>query len=225
MKPVIGVYLGWIPPHSDNWEPLYRTMRVPGGYHSDRTRLYAPTIERYPGLEMVLAHDFDSLELPYLLDKRTPRVRSDYEYDAKLLNLEYPIADLFEYIGRSGGLFSGDDFTICPIVEPNEDGSYSYESMLLEFDPEVRDNLTEASQLKAIFSDGKQPIVTAEDLVLGQFLPHFAYLADSISSVNSIRIAEDHFFLGRQILISFDTPVNLYANSCFNLATEAMLSV
>jgi hypothetical protein len=225
MKPVIGVYLGWIPPHSDNWEPLYRTMRVPGGYHSDRTRLYAPTIERYPGLEMPLKYRSDPLDLPFALRKRTPRIRSDYEYAAKLLNLEYPIPDLFEFLGRSEGRFSGDAFTICPIVEPNEDGSYSYESLLSEFNPQVRDNLTEKSQLKAIFRTGESPIVTADDLVLGKFPAHFAYLADSTSSVNSIKIAENHYYLGRQILISFDTSVNLYANSCFNLATEALLSV
>jgi hypothetical protein len=72
MKPVICVYVGWIPPEGKQWEPMYRTMRCSGGYQSDRTELYAPTVERYPGLEMTLSFFAKLLELPYVLERRTP---------------------------------------------------------------------------------------------------------------------------------------------------------
>lgn len=225
MKPIIGVYLGWIPPHSDTWEPLYRTIRVPGGYQSDRTVIYAPTIARYPGLRRPLNFYPDPLDLPFSLSKRLPKVRPDYERDAKTLNLQYPNLDLFEYIGRTGGLFSGDPFTVFPIVEPNADGSYSYDSLLWKWEPEVRDSLSDRSLLEVVIRDGRPLIVTEGGSVLGELLPNFARLGDTISPVKFVRIGEKHYFGGGEILISFDSSINVYATPDFALAASEVALV
>jgi hypothetical protein len=224
MKTVIGVYLGWIPPHGKEWEPLYRTIRCEGGYQSDRTQIYTEAVARYPGLKEPLDFHPNPLKLPFALDTRIPLNRPDYKYSAKLLDLPYPNLDIFEYIGRSGGLMSGDPFSICPIVAPNPDGKYTYESLLWKFDPQVRDLLDETTNLKAISSSNESTILTADDRVLGELLPHFTHLGDAISNIKVVRIAEQHYFLGRQVLISLDTPVNLSAKFRLEGATAEVLA-
>jgi hypothetical protein len=219
MKPIIGVYLGWVPPNGTEWEPMYRTMRCQGGYKSDPTPLRQPTLDRYPGYEEILGFYPDPLELPWALERRTPLVRLDYEMDAKLLGLSYPHLDLFEYIGRTGGLFSGDVFSVCPVIEPNDDDSFSYEATLLKWDREVRDSLSENTQLQAISSEGKSLIVTSDDRILGELGPEYALLGDTIFNVKLIRIGERYELGGGEVFISFDTPLNLYATPNFVVAT------
>ena len=225
MKPVMGVYLGWIPPEGKQWEPMYRTIRCPGGYQSERTQLCAPTIERYPGLEDTLSFYPNPLELPFALERRIPLVREDYEWYARFLNLAYPNMDVFEFAGRTGGFMVADEFSTCPIVEPNADGSYTYESKLRNVDREVRDSLNEATQLKAIARKDEPTIVTADDRPLGELLPHFSYLENEISNPSIVRISEPHYFMGCLTLISFDTPVNLYATRNFALANREAIGV
>jgi hypothetical protein len=225
MKPVMGVYLGWIPPKSKKWEPMYRTMRAAGGYQSERTQLYAQTIERYPGLELSLKFHPNPLKLPFALERRIPLVREDYEWYSRLLNLHYPSMDLFEFVGRTGGLFSGDPFSICPIVEPNEDGIYTYESLLWEVNKEVRDSLSETTQLEAIARYNEPTLVTADGRLLGELSPHFSCLENEIKNLKIVRISEAHYFIGCLTLISFDTPVNAYATSEFALASKEAIGV
>jgi hypothetical protein len=225
MKPVIGVYVGWIPPEGKQWEPMYRTVRCPGGYQSDRTELCAPTIERYPGLKSTLSFYPNPLELPYALERRTPLNREDYEWDARFFNLPYPNADIFEFTGRSGGLMVADSFSVCPIVEPNEDGSYTYEVQLREVDKEVRDNFNETMQLKVIAHQNEPTIITADNRHLGELPPPFSYLGEEINNLKVVRISEAHYFMGRSVLVSFDTPVNLYATSNFVMASREAVGV
>ena len=222
MQAITGVYLGWVPPNESEWEPLFRTVRIPGGYQSDPTRWYAPRLAQYPGLDLALSFNRNPLDLPYILSRRTPLVRPDYERDARLLGLNYPITDLLEYIGQTGGLFSGDPFTTCPIVEPNDDGNYSYESLLWKFEPEVRDSLAAGSELKAVISDGKQLIITPDERVLGELFSHFKIIQDAIFNVKLIKIGEQGYSGGGDILISFDTPVDIYQTTNFNLACEVV---
>jgi hypothetical protein len=225
MKPVIGVYVGWIPPEGKQWEPMYRTISCPGGYQSDRTELCAPTIERYPGLEFSLKFHPNPLELPFALERRTPLNREDYEWDARFFNLPYPNTDIFEFSGRSGGLMVGDSFSICPIVEPNEDSSYTYEIELWKSDREVCDSLDENTKLKVITHQNEQTIVIADDLHLSELPPYFSYLGEEIDNLKVVRISDAHYFMGRSVLISFDTPVNLYANSNFAIVSRQAVGV
>ena len=220
MQTITGVYLGWIPPNESVWEPLYRTMRTTSGYQNTPTKWYAPRLAQYPGLEMALDFIGSPLDPPYMLSRRMPLVRPDYERDAQLLGLSYPIPDLFEYIGRTGGLFSGDPFTICPIVEPNDDGTYTYETLLWKFEPAVRDHLTSSSELKTIISDGKSLIVTPDNQILGELFPYFKVLKDAMFNVKLVKIGGKHYFGGGSVLISFDTLVNIYRTDNFNLAPE-----
>jgi hypothetical protein len=217
MKPIIGVYLGWIPPHSNSWEPLYRTIRCERGYKSERTRLYAPTIERYPGLKEPIDLSPEPFNLPPALKTRTPKVRPDYERNARLLNLPYPNLDLFEFIGRAGGLFSGDPFSVCPIVEPNDDGSYTYEFTLWKVDKEVRDSPNENGRLKAITRTNEPTLLTVDDRPLGEFSPHFTSIGNEILNLRIVKIGRPEILTGNQVVVSFDTPINLYANPAFAL--------
>ena len=62
MRTITGVYLGWIPPNESEWEPLFRTVRVAGGYETMPTRWYAPRLEQYPGLELALSFNRNPLD-------------------------------------------------------------------------------------------------------------------------------------------------------------------
>ena len=223
MKPINGIYLGWIPPHSELWEPLYRTIRCERGYKSERTNAYAPAIKRYPGLKEPLDFYPDPNDLPFALNTRIPKVRPDYERNARLLNLSYPSLDLFEYIGRAGGRFSGDPFTVCPIVEPNNDGSYSYEFTLWKVDKEVRDSNPESGRLKAIARTNEPTLLTVDDRPLGEFSPHFTMLGNEILNVKIVRIGRPEILTGNQVVVSFDTPVNLYATPAFAMLSEEVM--
>ncbi len=225
MKPINGVYLGWIPPHSKSWEPLYRTIRCERGYQSERTRLYAPTIERYPGLRLNLDFYPDPMDLPFALERRIPKVRPDYERDARLLNLPYPNPDLFEFIGRTGGLFSGDNFSVCPIVAPNDDGNYSYEFGLWNVDRDVRDNIKENMRLKAISRTNKPTLLTADEQPLGEFSPHFTLLGNDILNVKIVTIGTPENWTGNQVIVSFDTPIDLYATPNFAVVNKEIVNV
>jgi hypothetical protein len=225
MKRITGAYIGWIPPEGKRWEPLYRTIRCEGGYQSDRTWHYAPTIEKYPGLLYSLKFDPDPLDLPFLLERRMPLSREDYEWDARFLKLPYPKLDLFEYIGRTGGLMGVDPYSTCPVIEPNEDGTYTFESMLWKFDVEVRDSLNPDAQIKASIGADYLPIVIADNRKLGDLPPYFAGLGNEIFNLTIVRIAEHHYIFGRPILVSFDTPVNLYHTPNFALAVGELANV
>jgi hypothetical protein len=204
---------------------MYRTIRCLGGYQSERTQLYAPTVERYPGLKRTLSFYPNPLELPFALERRTPLVREDYEWDARFLNLPYPNMDVFEYVGRTGGLMVADNFSTCPIVEPNDDGSYTYESSLWKVDTEIRDSLNENAQLQAITRQDEPTLVTADGRLLGELSPHFSYLGNEINNLKVVRISERHYFMGRITLVSFHTPVNLSATPNFALATKEAIGV
>lgn len=223
MKPINGVYVGWIPPHGSQWEPLYRTVRCSGGYKSEKTNSYEPTITRYPGLTRVLDFKPNPLALPYALNRRTPKVRPDYERDSHLFDLSYPNLDLFEYIGRTGGLFAGDPFTVCPIVVPNDDGNYTYECELWNVDPDVRDHITENTQLGISPEVDKATSVTADGLYLGRLSPHFTMLSDSVFNLNIVRIKGAENYTGSQIIVSFNTPVNLYTTPAFTVVSEEVI--
>lgn len=223
MKPINGIYLGWIPPHSHLWEPLYRTIRNGRGYKTERTKSYDRAIERYPGLKMVLDFKPDPLDLPYALSRRTPKDRPDYERDAHLFDLPYPNLDLFEYIGRSGGSFSGDPFTVCPIVAANDNGSYSYECRLLEIDPHLRNDISENIQLGIFPEVNNASCVTAGGLYLGRLPAHFTMLSGSVFNLTVVRIKGAENCTGSRIVVSFDTPVNLYATSEFALVGEEVM--
>lgn len=226
MKPINGVYVGWIPPHSHLWEPLYRTVRCGRGYESQRTKAYAPAIKQYPGLETALKFKADLSDLPYALNKRTPKVRDDYERNARLLRLSYPNLDLFEFIGRAGGLFSGDPFTVCPIVNPNDDGSYTYEFILSGVDPNVREKIDDQTQLKPIVQADRLTLLTADSQPLGTFSPHFTHLGSEIFNLNIVRIGRPEHVTGNQTVVSFDTMVNLCGTPEFALVDrEVMVNV
>ena len=90
MQAITGVYLGWIPPNGSEWEPLFRTIRVAGGYETVPTRWYALRLAQYPGLELALSLNPNPLDLPYILSRRTPLNRPDYERNSRTLGLPYP---------------------------------------------------------------------------------------------------------------------------------------
>jgi hypothetical protein len=225
MQPVKGVYLGWIPPHGKKWEPLYRTIRCAGGYMSEHTNLYAATIEQYPGLELPLMFHPNPLKLPCALETRTPLSRSDYKQGAHFLDLPYPNMDIFEYIGRTGGLVPGDPFSTCPLIESDNDGVYTYEAPLWNVNQDVRDCLIENVQLQVIFRPDEPLLVTADGHPLGELSPHFTYLGSGIENLKVLRISEAQAFMGRITLISFDTSVNLYATPEFALTSKEAVGV
>jgi hypothetical protein len=219
MKPVKGVYLGWISPKSNKWEPMYRTICCKGGYKSEYTKLYDRIIDLYPGLELPLMFHPNPLKLPFALETRTPLSRLDYMQDARFLNLPYPGLDIFEFIGRTGGLMAGDPFSTCPIVELNENGTYTYESVMWTVDADTKDSIDESTQLKVLTHMDKLMLVTTDERPLGELAPYFMYLGSTITNVKIVRIAEE-YFMGGQILVSFETSVNLSANSDFALKID-----
>ena len=122
-------------------------------------------------------------------------------------------------------LLSGCNCELKDSTITGSDGSYSYESLLWKFDPEVRQSLTTTSQLKAIITNGKPLITTTDERVLGELLPNFIHLGNTIFNVKLIEIGEKHYFGGGDILVSFDTSLNLYITPSFALTNRELASV
>jgi hypothetical protein len=55
-----------------------------------------------------------------------PLRREDVRDHCEYMKIDYPDIDKLAYCGRWGGRISGDPFSICPIVEPSEDGDYIF---------------------------------------------------------------------------------------------------
>lgn len=225
MKPINGVYVGWIPPNSHLWEPLYRTIRDGKQYKNEKTRAYDPTIARYPGLDTALNFKPNPVALPYALERRRPLNRADYEYNAQVWDLRYPIPDVLEYVGRTSGQCSGDPFTICPIVEPNDDGTYSYVCGVWGLDPAIHDTITQNTPLGIVTEAENATCVMADGLFLGRLSPHFTMLSDSIFDLTIVKIARREGHTGCRIIVSFNTPVDLYATPEFAVVSNEVASV
>jgi hypothetical protein len=221
---IAGLCLGWVVPAEGQWRPLMKTCRTINGYHSSHTRAYQRLASHYRGMAYLLSLpmvDGETItpEIPDVFTTRMPRLRPDVERRCKFLGLSYPNIDRMAFVARTGGTITGDDFDICPIMEPNTQGEYQFYCLLYEVDRDVRAQLWNRPELRYAVVSEQRTIVTAADRYLGLLPPYFSLMGDKITEVRLVNISDD-FYLGDHTLVSVTTKVNIYAHQCFELAGE-----
>jgi hypothetical protein len=124
---IVGLYLGWVVPEDEQWQPLMRLAKSDRGYEASHTCAYQRLAKKYQGMaEMVSLPTVDGKKIahtiPDIFSVRMPRLRPDVERRCKFLGLDYPNIDRLAFIAITGGNIGGDNYNICPIVEPNKQG-------------------------------------------------------------------------------------------------------
>jgi hypothetical protein len=221
---IAGLYLGWVVPAEGQWQPLLKTCKTINGYRSSHTRAYQRLASHYKGMAYLLSlpmvgGETITPEIPDVFTTRMPCLRPDVERRCKFLGLSYPNIDRMAFVARTGGTITGDDFDICPIMEPNTQGEYQFYCLLYEVDRDVRAQLWNRPELRCAVVSEQRTIVTAADRYLGLLPPYFSLMGDKITEVKLVNISDD-FYLGDHTLVSVTTKVNIYAHQCFELAGE-----
>jgi hypothetical protein len=221
---IIGLYLGWVVPEDGQWQPLMKLTKSDRGYEASHTRAYQRLAQKYRGMaEMVSLPTVDGTEIahtiPDIFSVRMPRLRPDTERRCKFLGLSYPNIDRIAFIARTGGNIVGDNYDICPIVEPNHHGDYQFYCLLQEVDSDVRSSLGSHSKLQCTITSNKRIVVKAANSELGLLPPYFSLLGDGITGIELVNVSDDPY-LGNRILVTVATKIDLYAHQCFELAAE-----
>jgi hypothetical protein len=221
---IAGLYLGWVVPADGQWQPLMKTCKTIQGYCSSHTRAYQRLASQYKGMAYVLSlptvnSESITAEVPDVFATRMPRLRPDVERRCQFLGLSYPNIDRMAFLARTGGTITGDDFDICPIMEPNTQGEYQFYCLLYKVDRNVRAQLWNQPELQYNVVSEQRTIVTAADRYLGVLPPYFYLMRDKITAIKLVNIS-NNFYLGDHTLVSVTTKVNIYDHQCFELASE-----
>jgi hypothetical protein len=224
---IVGLYLGWVVPEDGQWQPLMQLTKSDRGYESSHTRAYQQLAQKYRGMaEIVSIPTVDGNEIahtiPDIFSVRMPRLRPDTERRCKFLGLAYPNIDQIAFLARAGGNIVGDDYDICPIVEPNSHGDYQFYCLLQEVNSDVRSKLGSQSKLKCTVGSNQRVVVTAANSELGLLPPYFSLLDDGITGIELVNVSDDPY-LGDRVLVTITTKVNLYAHRCFELAAGKII--
>lgn len=218
---IVGIYLGWLKPQTDLWEPILEFRKSTVGYHTYPTNNYPAIAKEYRGMPEILGlsdlkEEYTRSDIPGILKRRIPTVREDIGEICKLLELEFPNIDPFAFMSRIGGKINGDPFSICPILTPNVDGNYEF-YCCIGTPPELKkcwDSFTTSSKLEC--RDGKVFVKVDGDehhVILPDF---FSQLQSSIVEGEILNISKPSVF-GRMTFAKIVlTSTNPYSSSAFS---------
>jgi hypothetical protein len=136
--------------------------------------------------------------------------------------LSYPNIDRIAFIARTGGNIVGDNYDICPIVEPNSLGEYQFYCLLHEIDASLRFEIGTQPQLNYEIATNRQIVIKAAGGNLGLLPPYFSLLGAGITQVEFVKTSDDPY-LGNSTLVSVTTTTNPYAQQCFELAANEVV--
>jgi hypothetical protein len=189
-----GLYLGWVRKDTHRWEPLAKLTIVEGGYTAQYTSNHEEISALYPGYKDLLIWselNVVNRDFPHIFRNRMPLLRNDVRKHCEFLKLDYPQIDKIAYVSRYGGRICGDQFSICPITEPDVSGNYIFYCTL--------NGVEEKEEPKQIWQQirdraGKFQLVKNKDKfylkfegnILG-YLEHYFGLIDG--EINKIEIA------------------------------------
>jgi hypothetical protein len=224
---ISGLYLGWVVPEDGQWQPLMKLTKSDRGYEASHTRAYQRLAQKYRGMaEMVSLPTVDGKEIahtiPDIFSVRMPRLRPDTERECKFLELSYPNIDRIAFIARTGGNIVGDNYDICPIVEPNSLGEYQFYCLLHEIDASLRFEMGTQPQLNYEIAPNRQIVIKAAGGNLGLLPPYFSLLGAGITQVEFVKTSDDPY-LGNSTLVSVTTTTNPYAQQCCELAANEVV--
>jgi hypothetical protein len=206
---ISGLYLGWMRKDTHKWEPLLKLMVVEGGYTAEHIGSFEEISTLYPGYKgILLGFELKGIneDFPHIFNNRMPLLREDVRSECEFLKLDYPQINKMAYVSRRGGRICGDPFSICPIIEPDVSGSYTFYCTLDEVEDidwnrenwnEIR-NQTEGFQLVKV--DGRYNL-ELQGRVLGCLEDYFNLIDGEMISIEIVNFTDMKKWQGRGILL------------------------
>ncbi len=219
-----GLYLGWIRKDTRKWEPLVKLTIVDGGYTAQYTSNYEEISALYPGYKDLLIWselNVINRDFPHIFRNRMPLLRNDVKNDCEFLKLDYPQIDKIAYVSRYGGRICGDQFSICPSIEPDASGNYIFYCTLngVEERAEPRKIWQQirnrAGEFKLLKGEDKYRL-EFEGIILGYLENYFELINGEIERIEIINFTDPIKCQGHSVLLKIIIhSKNAYAHRLF----------
>jgi hypothetical protein len=221
---LLGLYLGWLRKDTQKWEPLVKLMAVEGGYTAEYTSNHEEISALYPGYKNLLLRIEQNVvkqNFPHIFDSRMPLLREDIKNDCEFLKLDYPQIDKIAYVSRYGGRISGDPFNICPIIEPDAEGNYTFYCTLSDVEEipgheEVWERVVSQLEEFYLVKIGNKHCLKIDDIILGYLEDYFDLINGEMKQIEIISFTDPNKWQGFGILLKIILHSNnAYAHKLF----------
>jgi hypothetical protein len=221
---ISGLYVGWLRTDTQRWEPLVKLMEVEGGYTAKYTSNHEEISALYPGYgDLLIKFEQNVVKenFPHIFDSRMPLLRKDVKNDCEFLKLDYPQIDKIAYVSRYGGRISGDPFNICPIIEPDTEGNYTFYCTLSDVE-EIpgHEGVWErvVSQLEEFYlvKIGNKHCLKIDDIILGYLEDYFDLINGEMKQIEIVSFTDPNKWQGFGIMLKIILHSNnAYAHKLF----------
>jgi hypothetical protein len=221
---ISGLYLGWKRKDTHKWEPLLKLMVVEGGYTAEHIGSFEEISTLYPGYKgILLGFELKGINknFPHIFNNRMPLLREDVKSECEFLKLDYPQINKMAYVSRYGGRISGDPFSVCPIIEPDPVGNYTFYCTLdeveeIEWNKENWDEIRNKTDGFKLVKIGVKYNLELQGRVLGCLEDYFNLINGEMISIEIVNFTDMKKWQGRGILLKIVIcSKNAYSHQLF----------
>jgi hypothetical protein len=221
---ISGLYLGWMRKDTHKWEPLLKLMVVEGGYTAEHIGSFEEISTLYPGYKgILLGFELKGInkDFPHIFNNRMPLLREDVKSECEFLKLDYPQINKMAYVSRYGGRISGDPFSVCPIIEPDPAGNYTFYCTLdeveeIEWNKENWDEIRNQTGGFQVVKVGDKYNLELQSRVLGCLEDYFNLIDGEMISIEIVNFTDMKKWQGRGILLKIVIcSENAYSHQLF----------
>jgi hypothetical protein len=221
---ISGLYLGWKRKDTHKWEPLLKLMAVEGGYTAEHIGSFEEISTLYPGYKgILLGFELKGVnkDFPHIFNNRMPLLREDVRSECEFLKLDYPQINKMAYVSRRGGRISGDPFSICPIIEPDAAGNYTFYCTLdeveeIEWNRENWGKIRSQTEGFQLVEVGGKYNLELQGRVLGCLENYFNSIDGEMTSIEIVNFTDMKKWQGRGILLKIIIQSsNAYSHQLF----------
>jgi hypothetical protein len=222
---ICGLYLGWVRKDTKKWEPLIKLMVVEGGYTVEYTSSQKEISAIYPGYKDLLIWselNVINRDIPHIFRNRMPLLRNDVKKHCEFLKLDYPHIDKIAYVSRYGGRICGDQFSICPLIEPDVAGNYTFYCTLNGVEEraepkQIWQKIKDRAGKFQLFKNGDKYCLEFEGVLLGYLENYFDLIDGEINKIEIVNFSDPANWQGYGILLKVIIhSKNAYAHQLFS---------
>jgi hypothetical protein len=204
-----GLYLGWVRKDTQRWEPLAKLTIVEGGYTAQYTSNYEEISALYPGYKDLLIWselNVVNRDFPHVFRNRMPLLRNDVKKHCEFLKVDYPQIDKIAYVSRYGGRICGDQFSICPSIEPDRADNYTFYCTLNDVEQraepkQIWQQIKDRSGGFQLFKNGDKFYLEFEDTILGHLENYFGLIDGGMNKIEIVNFSDPEKWQGYGILL------------------------
>jgi hypothetical protein len=220
-----GLYLGWIRKDTHRWEPLAKLTIVEGGYTAHYTSNHEEISALYPGYKDLLIWselNVVNRDFPHIFRNRMPLLRNDVKKHCEFLKIDYPQIDKIAYASRYGGRICGDQFSICPSIEPDADDNYTFYCTLngveqREEPKQIWRKIKDRLGKFQLFKNRDEFYMEFEGTILGHLESYFGLIEGEIAKIEIVNFSDPDNWQGHGILLKvIINSENAYCQKLFS---------